>query len=205
MTKYVTGPDGLTNVVRHFEPAPQPSGMDTSKIHDEANQPEDFESTKAHEEVVEEGEALETSKVHEEGGAEGHVNDLGIAPDHEGGGEIGGGLGGAAGFLVGQVTGLASAVGGLAKSFGQNIVLGRVHGLQGQIRAALNNPQALTNLAVGAAAQLAESEGKTIAAVIGERIHPDADVHGLLQGDENILGLGPPGPGPLEPSNIHDD
>jgi hypothetical protein len=193
LTKRTIEFDGVShtvvNAVRHFEPAPQPSGIEPSQIHDE----------------VPEQEPLETSKIHDEADQEGVVNDLGIAPDHEGGGVPGGGLGGAAGFLAGQVTGLVSSAVGLAKSFGQNIVLGRVHGLQGEIRAALNNPQALTNLAVGAAAQLAESEGKTIAAAIGERIHPDVDFHGTLQGNENILGLGPPGPGPLEPSNIHDD
>jgi hypothetical protein len=187
------------NTVKHFEPAPQPSGLDTSKIHDELPPPKKIEDLgKMKDSTGTDKTGEHVSKEHTAIGSD-------PVQGHKGGSDVEGGLGGAAGFLAGQVTGLASAVGGLAKSFGQNVVLGRVHGLQGEIRAAINNPQALTNLAVGAAAQLAESEGKTISAVIGENIHPDIDFHGTLQGNENILGLGPPGPGPLEPSNIHDD
>lgn len=126
-----------------------------------------------------------------------------VADGYKGGSETLPEVGGIKGFIAGQAGAIANAAVGLVKSFAQNIVLGRAHGLQGEIRGALTNPQALTNLAVGAAAQLAESQGTTIAGAIGERIHPDVNFQQVLSGDENILGFGPPGPGSLSSENIH--
>ena len=81
--------------------------------------------------------------------------------------------------IANQVNGAISAIESAASGYLQKFTLGNVFGLRNKIFGAINNPQALTNAAVGAAAQLAEEDDISLNAAVG-RLGGNAYGHGYI-------------------------
>ena len=70
--------------------------------------------------------------------------------------------------IANQVNGAMSAIESAASGFLQKLTMGNVYGLRNKVFSAINNPQAITNAAIGGAAQLAEEDDITLSAAIGK-------------------------------------
>lgn len=99
--------------------------------------------------------------------------------------------------IANQANGAISAIESAASGFLQKLTMGNVYGARNKVFNAINNPQALTNAAVGAAGQLAELNETDImstAASLGSNIYggsPTADAGGGSDGSlekETIFG-----------------
>ena len=106
----------------------------------------------------------------------------------------------AKGYAAAQVEGAADSLINRARSIAQGLKLGNVYGLRNEIKAAITNPQALTNIAVGGAVAASDQFGGTVDANVkelGDNLFPRSN-----QSDIGDLGdafdQAPPGPSGLD-------